>query len=128
MRLADVNRKVLILSLTIFLALLSASLLVFLIFATAPRDIGPTGVTIWFIALFIFLSSFGTLLRYSIRVRSLESEKQLSTLQRQLRSSVAFSLFMTVALAMQSLRMLNIGDLMLFLLILGIIELYFRTK
>jgi hypothetical protein len=33
-----------------------------------------------------------------------------------------------VGLAMQSLRMLSMGDIILFLLTLGIIELYFRTK
>ena len=128
MRLAESNRLVLRLSGLILTALLGTSVVVFLFFATSPRDIGALGVTIWFVCLFLAISSCIALMRYVLRARKTESQHRLAVLSRVLRSSVILSLFFTVGLAMQSLRALSAGDIVLFLLTLAIIEIYFRTR
>ena len=128
MRLAESNRLVLMSSLLVMAGLLGLSVVVFFFFATSPRDIGPVGVTFWFVCLFVSLTSVQALVRYAFKARKTESQHRLKALRRSLRSSVLVSGFITVALAMQSLRALSIGDVLLFLLILAIIEVYFRTK
>lgn len=110
------------------MALLGTSVVVFFFFATSPRDIGALGVTIWFVSLFLAISSVVTLIRYVFRARKTESQYRLVALLEVMRSSVLLSLFFTVGLAMQSLRALSAGDIVLFLLTLAIIEIYFRTK
>lgn len=129
MRSDTLNRLGLYLSGTLFLGLASAALGIFLLLATSPRDIGALGVTVWFLALFGCCISALTLIRYNWKRRSVpELHARLELYRKCLRSAVVVSLFVVVALAMQSLRMLNAGDIILFLLTLGIIELYFRTK
>lgn len=128
MRLAESNRLVLRLSGLVLMALLGTSVVVFFFFATSPRDIGALGVTIWFVSLFLAISSVVTLIRYVFRARKTESQYRLVALLEVMRSSVLLSLFFTVGLAMQSLRALSAGDIVLFLLTLAIIEIYFRTR
>ena len=127
-RLAETNRLVLLLSLSVMGALFGVSILSFLTLTSSPRDIGAGGVTIWFISLFVTLMTSLCLIRYSLVRRRTVPDERLALYGRKLRSSTVIALIVTVALAMQSLRTLNIGDVLLFLLILAIIELYFRTK
>lgn len=129
MRSDTLNRLGLYLSATLFLGVASFALVGFLLLATSPRDIGAFGVTIWFLALFALFTAAITLIRYNWKRRSVpEAHERLRLFQKSLRTAVIVSLFVTVGLAMQSLRMLSMGDIILFLLTLGIIELYFRTK
>ncbi len=123
------NRLTLYLSGLVFLAIISTTITCILLFVTSPRDIGAFGVTMWFISLFLGWFSLATLVTYIWRKgRYPESSRRLVLLRRITRTTVLGSLFASIALAMQSLRMLNLGDIVLFLLTLGIIELYFRTK
>ncbi len=123
------NRLTLYMSGCIFLLVVSGCLTGFLLFATSPRDIGALGVTLWFLGLFGLSLVSLTLLAYHWRQsRYPEIEARLALLRRCLRTATLIALFVTVGLAMQSLRMLSPGDILLFLLTLGIIELYFRTK
>jgi hypothetical protein len=129
MRDAPHRQLALYISVTIFALLLSSSIVGFLLLATSPRDIGSLGVTIWFIALFILVVSGLILLRYGFSYRKHpEAQERLLIYKSSIRNSVVMGLFIVVGLAMQSLRMLNLGDILLFLLTLAIIELYFRTK
>lgn len=73
-------------------------------------------------------TSLLTLVRYRLRSKKLQDDQKLKTFKHLLRQNVIWMLFATVALAMQSLRVLNLGDGLLFLLALGIIEVYFRTR
>lgn len=129
MRNESINRLGLYLSSTLFVLIGSGAVAIFLLFATSPRDIGGLGVTIWFLAVFCSLTAAFTLLRYNFRRRQYpEVHERLVLYLKSFRSALVISAFLVVALAMQSLRMLNLGDVILFLLTLGIIELYFRTK
>lgn len=117
------------LSVAIFALILSCSVVAFLLLATSPRDIGAFGVTIWFISLFIGVTSAVLLIRYNFsRHRHPELQERFTVFKSSLRSSMIMGLFLSIGLAMQSLRMLNLGDILLFLLTIVIIELYFRTK
>ncbi|MDQ5944208.1 MAG: hypothetical protein QG658_275 [Patescibacteria group bacterium] len=129
MREASYKQLGLYISVTIFALILSFSVVAFLLFATSPRDIGALGVTLWFIALFICATSAILLVRYNLgRRRHPEIQERFLVYRRSLRGSAVMGLFLAIGLAMQSLRMLNLGDILLFLLTLAIIELYFRTK
>lgn len=116
-------------SIVIFALIISASVTGFLLVSTSPRDIGAFGVTIWFIALFILFTTITLLIRYNFsRRRYPETQERLTLFKKSLRGSLIFALFVTIGLAMQSLRMLNLGDVLLFVMTIAIIELYFRTK
>jgi hypothetical protein len=116
-------------SLAIFSLIIAASVVAFLLISTSPRDIGAFGVTLWFLALFVCVSATVLLMRYNIgRSRYPEIQERLAFFKRSLRGSVVLGLFIAIALAMQSLRMLNLGDILLFVMTIAIIELYFRTK
>jgi len=129
MRDASYKQLGLYISVTIFALILSLSVVAFLLLATSPRDIGALGVTVWFIGLFVLATSSILLVRYNFgRHRHPEPQERFVVYKRSLRGSAVMGLFFAIALAMQSLRMLNLGDILLFLLTLAIIELYFRTK
>lgn len=128
MRLKEANQLSFIFSMCLLSLLLSGSVGIYLLLATSPRDIGPFGVTVWFIAFLISTTSLLTLIRYRLRSKKVPEDGRLSLLKQLLRQSSVWMLFATVALAMQSLRVLNLGDGLLFLLALGIIEVYFRTR
>ncbi len=114
---------------SIFLFVASGAVVLFLLLATAPRDIGAFGVTIWFVGLLLMVATGVTLLLYNLKRRRYpEVHERIRLFQKSLRTGVILGLFTAVALAMQSLRMLSLSDILLFLLTLGIIELYFRTR
>lgn len=129
MRNEKLSQLGLYISSTIFAFIVSAAMVGFLLFATSPRDIGGFGVTLWFVALCSLIACSITLSRYYLERRTQpELHTRLALFRRCFRSGVIVSLFITVALAMQSLRMLSFTDVLLFLMTIGIIELYFRTK
>jgi len=117
------------LSATIFALVVSLSMVTFLLFAVSPRDIGSVGVTVWFIALFVLLASLVTLTRFAFKRRHHpELQERIVLFRKSVRLGLVIGLFGTIALGMQSLRMLSVTDILLFLMTVGIIELYFRTK
>lgn len=128
MRLQEANQLSFGFSVCLFCLILSGSVSSYLLLATSPRDIGPFGVTLWFVCFLMSTTSLLTLVRYRLRSKKLQDDQKLKTFKHLLRQNVIWMLFATVALAMQSLRVLNLGDGLLFLLALGIIEVYFRTR
>lgn len=128
MQLKDTNRLTLLISLNLCVGLLAWSVIFFLTAATTPREIGALGVTIWFVAVLCGMITLTSLIRYVIKARKITSDKKLTTFRNIWRTSCLVGLFITIGLAMQSLRMLNLGDILLFLMTIAIIELYFRTR
>lgn len=128
MRLQEANQLSFGYSVCLFGLLLSGSVSGYLLLATSPRDIGPLGVTIWFISFFVSTTSLLTLVRFRMKKHRMQEDKKLATFKHILRQNTIWMLFATTALAMQSLRVLNIGDGLLFILALAIIEVYFRTR
>ncbi|MCC7289443.1 hypothetical protein IT414_03575 [bacterium] len=125
-----VQNKLLMQLAALFISLLVAGGYVFLIlFGTTPKELGPGGVTIWFIGLFVFLASLAALIGYGLRFRKPANQDKLSKLlSGSLRTGVIISLGVTVLLALKSLGSLNMRDIVLFVLTLVVVELYFRTR
>lgn len=128
MRLKEANQLSFAFSVCLFSLILSGSVSTYLLLATSPRDIGPFGVTLWFVAFLMTTTCLLTLIRYRLQLHKTAEDARLALFKHLLRQSSVWMLFATVALAMQSLRVLNLGDGLLFLLALGIIEVYFRTR
>lgn len=123
------NKTALLFSIILLTAVLSGVASLLPMFTTTPQELGPGGVTMWFIALFVFLSSLGTCLTHFIRMRKATNREQSHrSLIENLRLSILVSTGIVVLLALKSLGSLNLRDVILFLLTLVIIELYFRTK
>lgn len=98
------------------------------VFST-PKDIGPGGVTFWFVALLLFMTGLLTLASFLWKMRKTKyREKSQLSLMTSLRTAFVVSFAAVVLLALQSLRSLNMRDVILFVLTVVIIEFYFRTR
>ena len=104
------------------------SLAVFMaaILMTNPTKLGPGGVTFWFIDVLLMISSITTLILYLARRNRAESKKSLLLSSARTGSILAFSL--TLLLALSSLRSLNWRDIILLLLLVILVEVFFRTR
>ncbi|HSH31957.1 MAG TPA: hypothetical protein VK963_04805 [Candidatus Saccharimonadales bacterium] len=98
------------------------------LFITNPSRIGPVGVTLWFVAVLIGLQGALTLVLYfAKRRRELEmgSPDRLTSSWRQ---GFLVALTVTILLALSSLRQLGLRDVVLILVLVGLVEFYFRTR
>lgn len=99
------------------------------IFLTTPKTLGPGGVTLWFVGLFIWLCSLFSIAIYLWRGRKATNRENISKLfKSSVRDGVILSLGATTLLGLKSLGSLNLRDVVLFVLTLFIVELYFRTR
>lgn len=124
------QQRITVISSVITLAtILAGSLAILSLFISSPRDIGPVGVTIWFFTTFVFLGGLIGLGTYQYSRRKVDNKSNLGTVfKNSIRSGYVFAGLMIILLALQSLRMLSLGDMILFVLIVLVMELYFRTK
>jgi hypothetical protein len=97
------------------------------IITTNPTKLGPGGVTFWFINLLFLLSSSLTLAFYYLRTRK-NAGLTAKKLRSSTRSGALIGLSLTVLLALSSLRSLSWRDIVLFLLLIILVEVYFRTR
>lgn len=109
------------------------SIVTFVIFiisitTTNPTKLGPGGVTFWFINLLFLLSSSLTLSFYYLRTRRSNTGQTAKKLRSSIRSGALIGLSLTVLLALSSLRSLSWRDIVLFLLLIILVEVYFRTR
>lgn len=107
-------------------AFVSLAVFVVAIFMTNPTKLGPGGVTFWFIDVLLMISSITTLFLYLARRNRAESKKSLLLSSARTGSILAFSL--TLLLALSSLRSLNWRDIILLLLLVILVEVFFRTR
>ncbi len=99
-----------------------------IVFST-PKDIGPGGVTFWFLALLVFSTGVISLTSFLLKMRKTAyRERSQSALIASLRTAFLVSFAGVVLLALQSLRSLNLRDIILFVLTVVIVEFYFRTR
>lgn len=112
---------------SVITAVFGAAVLVSL-FATNPTSIGPVGVTLWFVSLLIGLQGALTLLLY-VRKRRKEleigSQARLASAWRQ---GFLLALVVTIFLALSSLRQLGLRDVVLIVVLIGLVEFYFRSR
>lgn len=104
------------------LAIIIAVGLVLSMFITNPDQLGPFGITIWFIGLFIALANLATLgLSQLARWRGSSLPLAIG-----IRQGVLTSLWLTALLALSSLHQISLRDVVLISLLVVLIEFYMR--
>jgi hypothetical protein len=96
----------------------------------SPAKIGPISVTVWFVGLLMALSGLLTLGLYWLKQRLLGQIEQASPrlMANTYRQGFLLAGWVVAILALSSLRQLNLRDAILTLILLGLAELFFRTK
>ena len=109
--------------------IITAVLLVLSLFTTNPTRLGPAGVTFWFINALVMVSALITIVSFKFKTRNLKNQdNQMALFKSSLRfgSLVGFSI--VGLLALSSLRSLSWRDILLFILIVIVVEVFFRTR
>ncbi len=106
----------------------TGGIVVLTLIATNPTVIGPAGVTLWFVALFMAIQGASTLGLYILKSRSEQAVGPYQKLTASSRQGLLLSGVLTVSLALSSLRQLSGRDLGLILLLALLIEIYFRAR
>ena len=120
------NKSKLIITILIVLLIASFATFVASIVITNPTKLGPGGVTFWFINFLVLISTLTSLALYFIRMGKTDSRKKLLISSVRTGSIIGFSL--TLLLALSSLRSLNWRDIILLLLLVILVEVFFRTR
>lgn len=95
---------------------------------TSPVSLGALGVTAWFVALMGALGGAVTLVLYLVKSRAGKFESRRSQLQFALRQGMLLGGGVVILLALSSLRQLDMRDVVLIVILLALIEFYFRTR
>ena len=94
-----------------------------------PTEIGPAGITFWFLGILIASATLVATVDYSIRMRKEENQNRSSMIYyAALRAGFLVGFTLTVLLALSSLRSLSLRDIILFVLTVVLIEFFFRTR
>ena len=102
------------------------TLLIISVFTASPDDLGPYGITIWFVVLFASLSGLLAVFLYWYKKLA---KRQLNPRQRLLesvRQGILMSIFLISLLALNSLKQLSLRDVVLISLLLVLVEFYMR--
>ncbi len=124
------KKKTLLWLTVLFLLFIGSGILLVLSFIyTNPKNLGPAGVTFWFINLLIFLSSLISVIVFGTRMFQKDARKQKGkVLSDSFRTGFLVGFCMTVLVALSSLHSLSIRDIILFVLTVILVEIYFRTR
>ena len=94
-----------------------------------PTEIGPAGITFWFLGILIASGSLIAIVDYSVRMRKeINQQRSSSIYYAALRAGFLVGFTLTVLLALSSLRSLSLRDIILFVLTVVLIEFFFRTR
>lgn len=116
------------LSLLIIESLLGAVGLVSSLVFTSPLSIGPAGVTVWFVVLFVTIASLGALGLYTAKTFLHLHTTGMGRLRFSWRQGLLISGWLTGILALSTLRQLGPLDVILLALLLVIVEVYVRFR
>lgn len=109
--------------------IVSSSIITYLVVSTSPKQLGPVGVTIWFLAFFVAVLSLVSLVAFFWRIRKTsQRDRAIYHWKESLRFGLLVSFCASVLLGLMSLKSLTIRDMILFILTVVLIELYFRTR
>lgn len=97
--------------------------------AYTPAKLGPAGITFWFIGILVSVGSLIALIGFIWKLRH-EEHRLTATkaLASSLRTGFLVGFTASILLALSSLRSLSIRDIILFILVVVVIEIYFRTR
>jgi hypothetical protein len=108
---------------------LAALAVVVSMFATNPTAVGPIGVTVWFIVLFVTLQAFVAAGLYKAKTRGDQPGLQVAKLQAAAwRQGMLVALGVVIFLGLSSLRQLSLRDVVIICALLVLGEFYFRTR
>jgi hypothetical protein len=116
------------LSLLVAWSLLSLATLIISLFATNPLEIGPAGVTVWFVVLFTSVVSIITLSLYTSKTFLHLHATGASRLRYSWRQGLLIGGWATGLMALSSLHQLGALDAILLALLLVIVEVYVRLR
>lgn len=108
------------------IAVLLASMII-----TNPSNLGPTGVTLWFLGFWGVVSANLAFLKYELMMRFGKETTKLSkhrTMMVALRHGALVGAGLTVLLALSSLQQLDGRDVGLVAVLLVLIEFYARSR
>lgn len=95
--------------------------------STNPSQIGPFGVTVWFLIVFAAISGACSLGFFLVKVRLVEASEN-EKLNTSVRQGMIVGCAVTALLALRSLRQLSLRDVILILILSAIAEFYLRTR
>jgi len=114
---------------TIFIAtILSWSSFLLIINKLSPFISGYLALSFFYLSLFIALMGSFTLINYYSRLIIKKENIELHDLNIAIRQSSLMSIFMCICLGFQRLRILNLWDAFLLLIIIVLIEYYFSEN
>jgi hypothetical protein len=116
------------LSLMVVWSLVSTAGLLGSLLLSNPLALGPLGVTLWFVVLFLSLASISALILYGAKAYMKLHHTGAARLRYAWRQGLLMSGWMTGLLALSSLRQLGLLDAILLGLLLVIIEVYVRFR
>jgi hypothetical protein len=115
-------------SMLIIWSLVATAGLILSLFLTNPLQLGPLGVTLWFVALYWDLSAISTLGLYVVKTFLHVHAASPGRLRYSWRQGLLLGGWATGMLALSSLHQLGLLDAILLALLLGIVEVYVRFR
>jgi hypothetical protein len=116
------------LSLLVVWSLVATAGVVLSLFLTNPLQLGPLGVTLWFVVLFWDLAALAALILYATKTFLHVHAAAPSRLRYSWRQGLLAGGWITGLLALSSLHQLGLLDAILLALLLGIVEVYVRFR
>lgn len=117
-----------LLSLLVFVTVGAGVLTIGTMVATNPMQVGPVGVTLWFLVLMVSLTGVIALGLYVAKRRVVAEQSARARISSCLRQGLLVGGGLTVLTALSSLRQLSLRDAVLLSILLGLIEFYFRSR
>lgn len=105
--------------------------LLFSMLLTNPTNLGPTGVTVWFMGFWVVLGANLAFLKYELAMRFGKEMTKLNkrrTMITAIRHGALIGAGLTVLLALSSLQQLDARDVGLVSVLLILIEFYARSR
>jgi hypothetical protein len=104
------------------------SLTVAALVLTNPTQLGPIGVTLWFVALFLATQGVVSLALFTWSGKSYEAVGPYQRLTGAVRQGSLVAGVVTVMLALSSLRQLSLRDAGLLILLAFLVEIFFKVR
>ena len=109
-------------------SLVSVTGLVFSLIATSPRALGPLGVTLWFVVIYLSLVSVIALALYAGKSYLKIHSTGAARLRYSWRQGLLVGGWLTGILSLSSLNQLSLLDVILLGILLVIVEVYVRFR
>lgn len=114
------------LKITLIFTIVSGLILLLATLTTTPDQLGPFGITLWFILFLIMLGGLLTFIIYWFKRLGNNQQPPEAKFVTALRYGILSSTWITALVALNSLRQLGLKDIVLVSILVGLIEFYLR--